>query len=69
MNDKMFTDFIKRSIDNAIEQIVDEEFEAVTERIEKRKAEVIAGIILHVQRSMTMQTIGQELTIKVLLPK
>lgn len=62
-------DFIRKSIDREIETATREELERAKNRIDERKSEIIAGVILHVQRSINFRTTGTELIITVQTPK
>lgn len=62
-------DFIKNSINREIEIATKEELERAKNRIEERESEIIAGVILHVQRSISFKTMGTELIITVQTPK
>ena len=63
-------EFIKAAIDREVKVKAEEEFEiakkTAIEKIDKYKNEVVAGVILHVQRQMTMETMGQELRITII---
>lgn len=56
-------EFIKNAIDKEIEQATEEEIEKAKIRIDKRKSEIIAGVILFVEKRMKIETRGEELTI------
>lgn len=62
-------EFIRQAIDSAIAKATEEELERAKERIEKRKAEVIAGIILFISKEMKIENMGEYLTITVRTPK
>lgn len=63
-------EFIKSSIDKEVKAFAEKEFEIAKkqaiEKIDKYKDQVVAGVILHVQRQMTMDTCGQELRIAII---
>lgn len=63
-------EFIKAAIDKEVKAEAEKQFEIAKkqamENIEKYKDEVVAGVILHVQRQMTMETYGQELRITII---
>jgi hypothetical protein len=59
--------FLKMAIDRAIEVATDEEFEEAKKRLDKRKSEIVAGVVLHAQRMIQMDTVGEHLTITVKL--
>lgn len=63
-------DFIKGAVDKEVKVFAEKEFEVAKkqamEKIDKYKDEVIAGVVLHVQRQMTMETYGQELRITII---
>ncbi len=54
-------EFIKKSIDKELTRIIDEEIEEAKKRVDRRKSDIIAGILLHVQKQMDMQTMGEKL--------
>ena len=55
--------FLKEAIDDKIKIVLEEEFKKVEERIKERKSEIIAGVILYVERRMKIETVGEDLTI------
>lgn len=57
--------FIQTAINNEIKKVTEEELEKAKERIDKRKAEIITGVILYVERQIKMETLGNELRITV----
>lgn len=57
--------FLQRTINAEIERAITEELAEVQKRIDKRKSEIIAGVILHVEKMVQMQTIGEKLIITV----
>lgn len=63
-------EFIKSAIDKEVKFFAEKEFEfakkQAIEKIDKYKDEVVAGVILHVQRKMIMETCGQELRITII---
>lgn len=63
-------EFIKAAIDKEVKAEAEKQFEIAKkhaiERIDKFKDEVVAGVILHVQRQMTLETHGQELRITII---
>ena len=63
-------EFIKAAIDKEVKAEAEKQFEIAKkqaiEKIDKYKDEVVAGVILHVQRQMTMETFGQELRITII---
>ena len=62
-------EFIKASVSKEVRVFAEKEFEVakkeVLEKIDKYKDEVVAGVVLHIQRQMTMETMGQELRITI----
>ena len=65
--EKNLPTFIKAAITAEIERATLEELTEAQKRMEKRSAEIIAGVILHVEKRMTVQTLANELIIKVSL--
>lgn len=62
MTPNAMTEFVMEAINNEIERMVEEEFASLAERVEKRKAEIVAGVLLHVKKEIDVQTLGQTLT-------
>lgn len=60
-------EFLRSAISREIEIAINEEFEEAKRRIEKRKAEISAGVLLHVQKMIQMETMGQKLIVTVSL--
>lgn len=58
--------FLKTAIDNEIERLTSEELEAAKKRIDERKSQVIAGVILHVEKMIKVETMREELKITIL---
>jgi hypothetical protein len=58
-------EFIKKAIQQEVERVTEEELAAVKERIERRKAEVIASVVLYVQQEVSFRSLGRELVITV----
>lgn len=58
-------EFIKRAITQEVEKATQEELTEAQKRIEKRKSEIVASVILDVNKYMTMETIGE--TIKFII--
>lgn len=59
--------FLQRAIEHEIENITDEELEKAKKRIEERKAEAITAVILHVQKVIEIERIGEKLLISIRL--
>ena len=60
-------EFIKSAIEHEIKIATEIEFDEAQKRIEKRKAEIVASVILHIQKMMDMQTMGEKLVISIKL--
>lgn len=60
---------IQQEITRRLDGAVNEEFERAKERIEKRKGEIIAGVMVDLERMVRVETRGQELVISVVLEK
>lgn len=58
-------EFIQKAINKQIEDAINEELKLVSERIEKRKAEIIAGVILYVQQTLIVDRITNGITITI----
>ena len=52
-------EFVKRAIENEVEKATQEELTEAQRRIEKRKAEIVASVMLTVQKRMTIETLGE----------
>lgn len=63
---KMLPEWLKKIIDSEIAIVTSEELENVKKRIDERKSQIIAGVILHVQKEMQIETFGEKLVITVL---
>lgn len=63
-------EFIQTAINKEVKAEAEKQFQIAKqqaiERIDKFKDEVVAGVILHVQRKMTLETFGQELRITII---
>lgn len=60
---------IQKAIQEGIERAMIEEFEFAKKRLEARKTEIVAGVILNVQRMMRVETHGVEMIIRIELEK
>lgn len=62
--------FIKEAIDKEVKAFAEKEFEIAKkqaiEKIEKYKDTVIVGVILHVQKHMSIENYGEELRITII---
>ena len=58
-------EFIRQSIEKQIEIAVLEEIEEAKKRIDKRKSEIVTGIVLYVQKEIQIETLGEKLIISV----
>lgn len=65
LKDGEFIRIIKDAVDGAIERAVDAEIENVKKRIEGRREEIIAGVILQVNRNIMIDTFEDRLTIQI----
>lgn len=63
----LLPNFLKKVIDAEIERVTNEELDKAIKRIEQRKAEVVAGAILMVQKNIQMETLAEHLVITVQL--
>jgi hypothetical protein len=61
----LLPEFLKSAMNKHIELAIEEEIEEAKKRIDKRKSEIIAGVILHVQRQVEYETLGDRLIITV----
>lgn len=62
-------EFIKGAIDREVKAEAEKQFEIAKaeaiKKIDKYKDEIVAGVILHVQREMIMETFGEHLRITI----
>lgn len=58
-------DFIKKAIDREIKLATEEELENAKKRIDERKSQIIAGVLLYVQKQIEFTTLDQKLIIHV----
>lgn len=56
---------IKKAIDSAIEEAINEEFEQAKIRLDARKAEIVAGVVLQLQKEVRFDQHGEVLNIQV----
>ena len=61
----LMPEFIKRAIDQSIENAIDDELKRVEERLKQRKAEMVAGVVLYVEKSMNMNRVEDNLVITI----
>lgn len=68
-NEGQYHEWLKKTIHNELGRVVEEEFEtakkAAIEKIEKRKGEIIAGVVLYAEGRMRMQDFAREMIITV----
>jgi len=64
---KELPSFIQKAIDHQIEQAVDEEMEKLKQNIDKRKSEIITGVLLHIQKQINFTSMTDTLQITVRL--
>lgn len=57
--------FFQESINQAVAKATEEELEKAKQRIEERKAEIIAGVVLHIQKAFDMTTANDRIVITV----
>ena len=57
--------FLKQAIETRLKEAADEEFELMKTRLDKRKAEIVTGIVLHVQKMVDVQTIQERVIITI----
>lgn len=58
-------DFIAQVIKELVEKATIEEFAEAQTRIEKRKAEIVATVMLSIHKHMTLEKFGEHITITV----
>ncbi len=59
--------FLKAAIDSELKRAFDEELEKAKQRLEARKPEIVAGVIIWVYKQMNIETVGNSLVITVRL--
>lgn len=57
--------FMRLAIQEGIKKATDEEFEEAKKRIDKRKSEIIAGIILYIEKKIDIQQMKENLIITI----
>jgi len=62
-------EFIKNAIDTGIKKATEEELENAKKRIDERKSQIIAGVLLHVQEQINFHNNGTTLNIDIKLTK
>lgn len=62
---KNLPEFIKSAIEHELKIAIDFELEEAQKRIEKRKSEIVAGVILHIQKMIDIETMGEKLIISI----
>lgn len=60
-----FEAWLVKQVESQISRMIDEEYKTVEERIKRRKAEIVAGVLLDFKKEIDMQTMGQHLVITV----
>lgn len=58
-------EFIKQAIDREVKLATEEELENAKKRIEERRSQIIAGVLLYIQREIQVETIGEKLIITI----
>lgn len=58
-------DFIKSAIEHEIKIATEFELGEAQKRIEKRKSEIVAGVILHIQKMIDIERMGEKLIISI----
>ena len=64
---KHMPDFLRTAIEKQIQMASDEEFEKMKQRLDERKAEIVAGAVLYAQRMFDVQTMVDRVVITVKL--
>lgn len=58
-------EFIKSAIEHEIKIATECELDEAQKRIEKRKSEIVAGVILHIQKMIDIERMGEKLIISI----
>ena len=58
-------DFLRQAINQEIQRATEHELEEAKKRIDKMKSEIIAGVVLHVQKMIQMESLDQKLIITI----
>lgn len=69
LNIERLPEFLKDAIDASVHMATDEEITKAIKRIDARRDEIIAGVVLHVQRMITVEKSGNVLSIQVQVEK
>ena len=59
---ELIPEFIKKAIEREIEKATQEELSEAQKRIEKRKNEIVASVMLSINRYMKMNSIGEDIS-------
>jgi TRAP-type C4-dicarboxylate transport system substrate-binding protein len=66
---KALPEFLRECIRKEIELATQEELNNAQKRIEERKSQIVAGVVLNVERMMSMETLQDKMIITVKLDK
>lgn len=55
----LIPEFIKKAIESEVDKATQEELTEAQKRIEKRKNEIVASVMLSINRYMKMETMGE----------
>ena len=64
---EVIPEFIKKAIKAEIEKAIEQELTEAQKRIEKRKTEIVAYVMLDIQKYMKVNTIGEDITFTIKL--
>lgn len=59
---EIIPEFVKSAIKKEVEKATEEELTEAQKRIEKRKVEIVASVMLEVNRYMKFNTMGEDIT-------
>jgi hypothetical protein len=59
---RLLPNFLKNTIDKEIERVIDEEMLKLKECVEKRKSEIVAGVLLNVWKEVKIESMGNQIT-------
>lgn len=64
-NEVKLPQFMQEAIRRSIKLAADEEFEAMKQRLDERKAEIVAGVVLNVEKRLHINTRNEETIITI----
>lgn len=59
----LMPEFLIKAINDQVDRAIEEEINFAKERIEKRKAQIVAGVMLDIKKIVEIETLGDRLII------